>query len=174
MIITISGLIGSGKTTVANSMARSLKMRRVSAGEIFREMARERGMTVVEFAKLAEDNKEIDREIDKRQVEEAKDGDVIIDGRLSGYLTDADFKVWLSAPIEVRAKRVAGREGVSYDEALKDIKKRETSDIERYKALYSIDLTNLSIYDVVLNTSLWDAEKVVEILEAMLGSMRGR
>ena len=67
MIITIGGTAGSGTTTAAKVLSEKLNIPFVSAGGIFREMAAERGMTPVEFGKFAENNTDIDKEIDNRQ-----------------------------------------------------------------------------------------------------------
>ena len=67
MIITIGGTAGSGTTTAAKVLSERLEIPFVSAGAIFREMAAERGMTPVEFGKFAENNTDIDKEIDNRQ-----------------------------------------------------------------------------------------------------------
>ncbi len=173
MIVTIGGDIGSGKTTVARALAKKFKMRHISAGEIFRKMAKERGMSLSEFSRLAEKDPNIDEEIDARQVELAKKrGNAVVDGRLSGMLLKADLKIWLRAPLEVRAKRVAEREGKGYGQALREIKEREESEIKRYLERYGINMRNLSSYDAVLNTAPWGPRDVTAIIGKMVTSMR--
>ncbi len=165
MIITISGPIGSGKTTVARAIATRFNLRHISAGEVFRALAKERGMTLAEFSKYAEEHHEVDRLVDERQVELAKSGNAVVDGRLTAWLLpEAELKIWLKAPLEVRAERVARREGISYEQALRETKLREESEAKRYREIYGIDLNDLSPYDVVLNTSLYEAEDVIEII----------
>ena len=133
MIIAIGGTAGSGTTTAAKVLAEKLNIPFVSAGSIFREMARERGMTPVEFGKFAENNTDIDKEIDNRQAELAKEAqDLIVEGRLSAYFVDADLKVCFTAPLEVRAKRVCEREGKSIELAKREIIAREESEAIRY------------------------------------------
>ncbi len=172
-MVTIGGDIGSGKTTVARALAKKFKMRHISAGEIFRKMAKERGMSLSEFSRLAEKDPNIDEEIDARQVERAKKrGNAVVDGRLSGMLIEADLKIWLRAPLEVRAKRVAEREGEGYAQALREIKEREESEIKRYLEIYGINMRDLSGYDAVLNTAPWGAKDVVAIIGKMVTSMR--
>jgi len=164
MIITVGGPIGSGKTTVAKAIAEKFGFRHISAGAIFREMAKERNLSLEEFSRLAEKDIAIDRAVDERQKELAKKGNVVIDGRLSGTMISSDFKIWLTAQLDVRAKRVAEREGKDFQTALRETKKRERSEVKRYKKFYNIDLNDISGYNLVINTSLWSAKEVVEIV----------
>ncbi len=168
MIITVGGPIGSGKTTVASAVAKRFSLRHISAGVIFREMARQRGLSLEDFSKLAESDDSFDQLVDERQKELAKEGGAIVDGRLSGRFIDSDIKIWLTAPFELRAQRVAKREGLDIASARVDMQKREKSEATRYKKIYSIDIYDLSHYDVVLNTALWSAEGVIEIMETLI------
>lgn len=165
MIITISGPIGSGKTTIAIALSERFKLNHISAGYVFRSMAKEYKMNLREFSKLAEENPEIDKEVDRRQVALAKDDNVVIDGRLSAHLIkDADFKIWLKANIEERTRRVSIRENIVYEIALKETLERENSERKRYREIYNIYIDNLEPYDVVLNTELWDVESIINII----------
>ena len=107
MIITIGGLAGSGTTTAAKILSEKLQIPYLSAGEIFRQMAVEKGMDILEFGKFAEGNDEIDLEIDRRQALLAKEKqDLIVEGRLSAYFVEADLKIWFVAPLDVRTERI--------------------------------------------------------------------
>ncbi len=102
---------------------------------------------------------------------EAKDA--VIDGRLTGVLLQgATLKIWLRASVEERAKRVAGRETKDYDQALKETKEREESEVRRYMDIYGIDIRDLSTYDVVLNTSLWGPDEVANIIGEMISPLK--
>ncbi len=173
MIITIGGPIGSGKTTVSKAIAEKFGFTHVSAGVIFRKMADERGITLEEFSKLAEGDHKFDGELDKRQVELAKKAEnAVIDGRLSGWLIDADLKVWLKAPLETRAKRVSGREDKDYAKAIEDVRNRGDSELKRYKEIYDINLRDLTPYDIVINTDLFSADEVIETIEKIVSYLR--
>ncbi len=173
MIITISGPIGSGKTTIARALSERFKLNHISAGQVFRDMAEEHKMNLQKFSKLAEKNPEIDREVDRRQVALAKDGNVIVDGRLSAHLIkDADFKIWLKANIEERARRVSRRENIAYNVALKETLERENSERKRYREIYNIYIDNLEPYDVILNTELWDVESIIKVIINMVTSSK--
>ncbi len=167
MRVTIGGCPGSGKTTLSVKLAGAFQLAHVSAGQVFRDMASERGVSLEEFSKMAEMDESIDLEVDKRQKQRAVEN-TVIEGRITAHLVDADMKIWLSASLEVRARRIASRENIQYEEALKKTEERETSERKRYEKYYGIDVGDLSVYDVVLNTELWEAEGVFTIVKTAL------
>ena len=164
MIVTVSGEIGAGKSTVAKALARSLGLRYLSTGEVFREEARRRGLSLAAMGRLAEQDQTIDRELDRMQTDAARAGDVLVDSRLSGWLIDGDLRIWFRAPLAVRAARVAARDGLSTEEALSALRGREESERRRYRAIYQIDLTDLGRYHVIVDTSIWSAREIVQAL----------
>ena len=169
MIITLGGLPGSGTSTVARTLADILQLEIISAGDMFRSMASKRGLSLVEFGKLAELDPKIDKMIDERQVEIAKKKDnVLIEGRLSGWMVGGDIKIWLKASVESRCSRVTSREGIAFDQALRDAKEREACDAKRHMEFYKIDINDLSPYDLVIASSKWDKDGIVEILYASI------
>ncbi|MFB6250938.1 MAG: (d)CMP kinase [Halobellus sp.] len=169
MLLTVSGPPGAGKSTTVAALAEAFDLEHVSGGDIFRELADDRGMTAVEFNRLAEEDDQIDRDLDRRLREIALErDDVLLESRLAGWLAGnaADLRLWLDAPIEVRAARIATREEKSAEQALDETRERERSEALRYHDYYNIDITDLSIYDVALNTARWSEDDVPEILTA--------
>ncbi len=169
MIITISGTPGSGKSTVAKKLKERLGFEYIYSGEIFRKLAKEHKMTLEEFGKYCEENSNIDRKLDEKQVEilKSKD-DIILEGRLSGWLAfknniDA-IKVFLDAGIDIRTKRIIKREDGSFEKRKKEMLKREKSEKTRYKNYYGIDLDNTSIYDIVIDTKEKNPEEIVDLI----------
>ncbi len=174
MRITISGLPGSGTTTVAKLLSEELSVELISAGELFRQIAKEKKLPLEHFNKLAETDDDFDRQIDERQGEEAmKRENVIVEGRLSGFFVpDADLKIWLKAPVEIRAKRIAHREAIAYEEALSAMNNRERSENKRYEQYYGINLNDLSIYDLVIDSSRWSEMDIVEMIKVAVEGVR--
>ncbi len=169
LVITVSGLAGSGTTTLCRNLARYYGFKHIYAGLIFRQMAKEMGMTLHEFQEYAELHPEIDREVDRRQVEAAEECNVVIEGRLAGWMVKrADLKIWLDAPMRVRAERVARREGTTVEEAFMAIAEREKGNRKRYLNLYGIDVEDLSIYDLIIDTSKWGPGGVFAIVKAAI------
>lgn len=172
VIVAIGGTIGVGKSTIARALAARLGIPVVSAGGVFRELARRRGVSVVELNRLAESDPTIDRDLDRLQSEMARGGPCVVESRLSGWMVNADLKVWLDAPMEVRAARVAGREGQGSAAARDELLARERSEWSRYKTLYGIEMTDRTPFHLVVDTSRWDPELIVEVIERLARSLR--
>jgi cytidylate kinase len=167
MLLTVSGPAGSGKSTTAAGLAETLDLEHVSGGDIFRDLAAERGYTPVEFNELAEEDERIDRDLDRRLYRIARDRDgLVLESRLAGWLAGdyADFRIWLDAPLGVRAARIADREGKAVDRAREETRRRERSERKRYADYYDVHIDDLSIYDLVVNTARWTAADVRAIL----------
>ncbi|MBR9689839.1 MAG: AAA family ATPase [Candidatus Altiarchaeota archaeon] len=167
VVITISGPAGSGKSTAGKSLSEKLGISYYSVGDFFRMKAEEAGMDVKEFMKTApnELHNEADKFIDTR----SKQGNVVIESRLSGHMASAaNFRIFLTAPLDIRAKRVAGRKDLEFKEAKKRVEERDNQDRENYLRVYDIDVNELGIYDLVLNTEKLNKAEVLSILEKIV------
>jgi len=167
MLLTISGPPGGGKTTVATAIADALGLDHVSGGDIFRSLADERGYSLVEFNALAEEDDSIDRDLDRRLRETARDrDDLVLESRLSGWMAGdyADLRVWLDAPLDVRAARIADREDADPEAARRETKAREDSEKRRYREYYGIEFSDRSIYDLAVNTARWSETAVIDVV----------
>lgn len=167
MLITVSGPPGSGKSTAAAGLAEALGLEHISGGDIFRELAAERDLSLPEFGALAEKDDRIDRNLDQRLRTIARErDDLVLESRLAGWMAseNADLRVWLDAPLAVRGARIAEREGWSDEEAIKRTEKREENEGRRYATYYDIDVTDRSIYDISVNTARWSESAVHTIL----------
>ncbi len=170
LVITMSGPPGSGKSHCAERIAEIYGLPYHSSGGIFREMARERGLSLEEFSRLAGEDPSIDREVDRRTSEAAKGGGAVLEGRLVPWFTDPRGRLsfYLTAPFRERAKRISEREGISLAEAEEKTRGREEGERERYLRLYGIDLRDLSVYDFIINTAIWDKDAIVALLKAII------
>jgi cytidylate kinase len=175
LIIAISGKAGAGKSTFAKRIAKTFGLGHVSAGKIFRHMAQQRKMDLGTFSEFAENNYDIDKEVDERSIEEAKKGNVVLDGHLTAWMCkdQADITIFVTAPLEVRVKRIAQRDGISYEDALHETVKRENSERMRYKKIYNIDIQDLSSFDIILNTNKWSIDSITNILTTTIREFVG-
>jgi len=166
MLITVSGPAGSGKSTLAGNLADALDYEHVSGGDIFRSLAEERGMTPLELNKAAEEDDQIDRDLDRRLRDIAAErDDIVLESRLAGWMAGeyADLKLWLTAPLDARADRIAEREEKSFEQARTETEERSESEAQRYADYYDIDFADRSIYDLVINTARWDPDGTLSI-----------
>ncbi|MEN6342530.1 MAG: (d)CMP kinase [Methanospirillum sp.] len=174
MRITVSGPPGSGTTTLARRLAGRTGYRLISAGEVFRALAAERGMDLAAFGALAEADASIDLLIDERQREiaEATD-DIVVEGRLSGLMvSSADLRVWLQAPLPVRVRRILEREaGADIASAEAETAEREACEARRYLQYYGIEIDDLLPYDLVLNSDRFGVDALTAIAEAAIAAL---
>ncbi|WP_136688359.1 (d)CMP kinase [Halorhabdus amylolytica] len=167
MLITVSGPAGSGKSTLAESLADALDYEHVSGGDIFRSLAEERDMTPLELNKQAEEDEEIDLDLDRRLRTISRDrDDLVLESRLAGWMASdhADLKLWLDAPVAVRADRIAQRENKPIEQAKTETRERGESEAQRYQEYYGIDIDDLSIYDLAINTARWGPQGVLSVV----------
>jgi len=165
MIVTIGGLAGSGTTTASKILSKKMGVPYISAGDIFRQMAAERNMDILQFSKFAENNIKIDKEIDRRQAQIASESqNLIVEGRLSAFFVEADLRVCFIAPIDIRAERISQRENKPPNTVKEEISQRGESEAKRYLEIHNIDIGNLEIYDLIINTHSFHAESVVSII----------
>ncbi|MEM4717881.1 MAG: AAA family ATPase [Desulfurococcaceae archaeon] len=168
--IVISGPPGSGKTTQAKLISEKLNLRLFSAGLVFREIARERGLSVEELSLVAVKDPTIDLEVDRKTFEAAKDDNIVIDGHLAGWIVGdmVDYRIYITAPLILRVLRIASRDGVSIESALKETLIRETTQRKRFFEIYGIDTSDLSTYDVIINTGKIGIKETFEIIKKAL------
>jgi CMP/dCMP kinase len=166
LLITVSGPPGSGTTTASRRVAQALAVELLPGGEVFRAMAAERGMNLAAFGAYAAEHQEIDVELDTRLAARARKGDVVIESRLGGWIAHHDgltsVKTWIDCDPRVRASRVAGREGITVTQALDENATRQTVERARYLAVYGIDIENLSIYDLVLDSGELSPDEIAD------------
>ena len=167
MRIAISSKSGCGNTTVSTLLAKKLGYPMVNF--TFRQMAKERGVDFWTFCQMAENDLNIDRELDRRQVEMAmKEENCILASRLAIWMLEkADFKVYLTASAETRAKRILKREGGSFSQRYNETTQRDKNDSNRYMQCYGIDNSKPEeVADLVIETDNLTPEEIVsKILE---------
>ena len=162
MKIAIAGFAGSGKTTLGVILAEKLGYSLVSP--TFKDLAKKEGIPLMEFQKKAEKDSSIDLKFDKLLKEQASQGNCVVTTWLGPWVVDADWRIWLFAPLDIRAKRVAERDGISVEQAVSQIKKREEQNRSRYLKLYNIDIFDTSGFDVSLNSGRFTPEQMADFI----------
>lgn len=159
MIITITGKPCSGKSTISNILAKEHGFIRIGVGDMFKAEAKRQGLTVEEFNKKCMGDYSYDKLLDQQTAKLGKEYDgkkYIFDSRLAWHFVPRSFKVFVNLNDEEMAKRLIAREGLkaykSYEEAKKAVLYRENLENERYKKMYGIDNTDLSVFDYVIDS----------------------
>ena len=166
LVITVAGPHGSGRSTQARFIAESFDLRYISAGMIFRERAEELGLSLEEMSRKAAVDRDFDNYLDARTKEESRRGGAVIDATLSGWMAeDPDIRIYLSCPLDERVRRIAEREDRALEEVDRETCFREENELRRFRECYGVDLEDLSVYDLVVNTGLFDADGVARILK---------
>ena len=180
LVICICGMAGSGKSTVAKRIAKHYGLRYCSGGDALKAVAAELGYRVsgegwwetdegIRFLKERAENLEIDRRVDQKQLEWAEEGGIVFDSWAMPWLFRGGFKVWLEASEEVRAKRIAERDGLSLEEALKYLRAKESRTKAIYRELYGFTLgEDFSPFHLILDVNFLSKDEVFEALRLVI------
>jgi len=172
--ISVTGDIGSGKSAVCRLLSEATGFAVYSTGAMQREIAARRGMSTLELNRYSETHPEIDEEIDAWSAALGRRAEsLIVDSRIAWHFVPCSFKVYLTVEPRIAAERILGdgrRQGERYadvDEAMRDIRRRRESEIERFRDTYGLDLGDLTQFDLVVDTTtLAPREVAVRVLEA--------
>jgi cytidylate kinase len=168
--ISLAGDLGSGKSTVAKILIEALGAEYYTTGGIVRGMAERMGMDIRDFNLYMETNPEIDKEIDDGLVALAHDPrPYIIDSRMAWHFTEGTFAVYLTTDIETAALRIwnakrPSERSATVEETVACIKTRRGSEKKRYFDQYGVDITDLSNYALVVDTTYATPEEVAGVI----------
>jgi cytidylate kinase len=170
--IAISGKSGCGNSTVSRIVAQRLGLRVINY--TFKDLAKDRGMSFEDVCRLAETDPQYDLTIDRMQVQLADQGGCVLGSRLAIWLLrDSAFTVYLRAPLEVRAARIAKREGKDPAVALRETDDRDRRDADRYARLYGYDVDRFEFAVLVVDTETLTQEQVAQEIVAHAAEIPG-
>jgi cytidylate kinase len=176
IVICISGMAGTGKSTLSKKLAEKYNLKCYSGGDALKELAKAEGYDVsrqgwweslegLNFLKERVIDPKFDKAVDAKLLEHAQQGNVLLDSWTMPWLLKEGFKIWLMASIEKRAARVAERDKITVNEALKLLEEKEDRTKAIYKKLYGFVLgEDFAPFDLVLDTDNLVAEEVFEVL----------
>lgn len=173
MHLTLTGDLGSGKSTVAKILLDRLGLTYYSTGSILRKMAEENGISILEMNERASKDKTIDKQIDDATASLA-DSQVqyLVDSRLAWHFLPKSFKVKLKVDAKEAAKRVLGdktrssaEKYVSEEDAFTHLIARRKEEVRRFKEIYKVDIEDDTQFDLVIDTTNISPEKVANLIE---------
>ena len=174
--IIISGLPAAGKTTVATIMSKELGIKMMGAGDLLKEMAKERGYTPggedwwdtpdgIKFMKERETNPNFDKEVDAKLIKKIEAGNIIVTSYTAPWISREGFKVWLEAKVQNRAERMAKRDNTAVEQTMKTTKIRDKENYKIYKSLYDMEFgKDLAPFDMIIETDNRPAEEVAKLI----------
>ncbi|MEJ5327580.1 MAG: cytidylate kinase family protein [Candidatus Bathyarchaeia archaeon] len=176
IVVCISGMAGTGKSTLAKKLAQKYQLRYYSGGDALKELAKEEGYNPftrgwwespegLSFLKKRESNPQFDKTVDDKLLQYAHQGNVILDSWAMPWLLKTGFKIWLAASEEKRARRIAKRDGMSVENALQVLREKEARTKAIYKKLYGFRLgEDFEPFHLILDTDNLDASDVFQVL----------
>lgn len=174
VVICVCGMTGCGKSTVTKRLAEKYGLRYFSGGNALKALALEAGYKPAEigwwetdegmrFLQRRMEDSEFDKKVDGKLLELAKQGNIVLDSWTMPWLLKDGFKVWLEASSNVRARRLAVRDGISVERASEVLRVKDEGTRAIYKSLYGFDLGNdFSPFDLILDTNELSADEVFD------------
>ncbi len=175
-VICISGMAGTGKSTLSKKLAEKYGLGYYSGGDVLKEIAKEEGYDVsvrgwwespegLKFLNERVNDPKFDQEVDDKLLEYAQKGNVLLDSWTMPWLLEEGFKIWLEASFEKRVARVAIRDGMTVDQAFEVLKEKEARTKVIYRTLYGFSLgEDFKPFDFILDTDNLSANEVFEVL----------
>jgi cytidylate kinase len=182
--VVISGMPSVGKTTAARALAERFRLKLIAGGDMLKQMAVERGYSPsgadwwdgrdgMEFLSERERNPEFDKEVDRRLAACLKKGGFVVTSYPIPWLSCDGIKLWFHAPPRIRARRLAGRDGISIATALDIIKRRDSENRKLYYKLYKIRFgEDLTPFHFIVDTEKLSAEEVASVTCKLVSEYR--
>lgn len=180
LVISICGMAGSGKSTVAKKLAEKYHLKFFSGGDALKALALREGFKTYDrgwweskeglrFIKMRQNDHKYDKQVDDELLRIADNGNVVFDSWTMPWLLKKGFKIWLEAPIEKRAQRIAQRDKICLAKALQSLKDKESRTKMIYKRVYGFRLgEDFEPFHFVLDTNNLNADEVFQVLSLLI------
>ena len=173
MLISITGRLGSGKSTVCNIMKERYGFEIYSTGTINREFARRLGISTLELNKRLNEDPSLDHEIDgtvTKLSEERKDDKLIFDSRMAWHFAKDTFKIFLTIePMEAARRVMKDQRGAEerytdVNDACDKLVERSRVERDRFVDIYGVDYYDYNNFNIVVDTTSRTPEEGVAII----------
>jgi cytidylate kinase len=183
MVLCISGMAGTGKSTLAKELAKKYHIKYYSGGDALKALAAEEGYDAsklgwwespvgLKFLKQRQEDPKFDKAVDNKLLEYAEAGNVLLDSWTMPWLVKSGLKIWLLASMEKRAHRVAHRDKITVEKALQVLREKEDRTKAIYKKLYGFALgEDFKPFDLILDTDNMNAREVYQTLCQVIDKM---
>lgn len=173
MFLTITGKLGSGKSTICKILAQKHGFNIYSTGEIQRKIALDMGISTLELNELMRKDSKYDDLIDNEVVrisKECRDENIIFDSRMAFHFVEDAYDIFATIDPAEAARRVMlsprGSEETYADQSDAQFKLLERGRLEneRFKEIYQVDNLDYSNYNLVIDTSWSKPEDLADLI----------
>lgn len=173
MLISITGRLGSGKSTICNMLKEKYGYQIYSTGAVQREYARSLGISTLELNQRMKEHPNLDAEIDNTVTRislERCDEDLIFDSRMAWHFAKNTFKIFLTIePCEAARRVMANQRGdeehyTDESEACEKLVERSRVERERFMNIYGVDYYDYNNFDLVIDTTQKTPEEILNII----------
>jgi|WetSurMetagenome_2_1015567.scaffolds.fasta_scaffold23960_2 CMP/dCMP kinase len=183
IVVCISGMAGTGKSTLAKRLAQKYGLAYYSGGDALRALAAEQGYDSLNngwwespdglrFLDQRKDDATFDKKVDEKLLQYAELGKVLLDSWTMPWLLKGGFKIWLAASVERQAERVAKRDHMTAEEGIRALQEKEARTKSIYKQLYGFSLgDDFAPFDLVVDTDNLNADEVFNVLCMVLDNV---
>lgn len=182
-IITVSGRIASGSTTLGKKIAEVLNWRSMEGGDIFWEAVRKKMNLSPKDTALRPDEEDVLFEKKQKEILE-NDQHLVLESKLAGFVAqklNGIFKILVICEdaegmdqTQIRIDRLVNRENIPVADAKVEVLEREKNDIEKWSRLYANGDPNWNYwdrkyYDLVINTFSHNEEESLNLVLSAIG-----
>ena len=182
-VVCICGMAGTGKSTLAKKLAGKYRLKYYSGGDALKALAEVEGYKPygrgwwesregLRFLEKRVKDPKFDKAVDRKLMEYAQQGNVVLDSWTMPWLLKKGFKIWLEASIEKRAERIAKRDRTTLNAALQALKEKEARTKAIYHKLYGFNLgEDFSPFHLILDTDNLRVEEVFQVLCSVIDNV---
>ncbi len=181
--IIIFGFSGSGKSTIADMIAKKYGLRVIHPSGILRTLLQHKKIKKTEagkgfwesqagvklFKKRLKEKEPMDIVADKILLKELSKGNLVMDSWNMPWLSDKGLKIYLKTSLSIRAQRVAKRSGLVYKKALAIVKMKDEETRKLFKRVYGFDIKkDFNIFHKIISTDKLNPGQVLKVVEDFL------
>lgn len=183
MLIIVCGFAGSGKSTLSELLGKEFGLKVVHASHLLKELATKKVEELdvehtqagtgfweskegQKYLEKRQTDSSMDLALDKKLLEIAAKGNVVLDSWTMPWLSKTGYKIWLNVSPQVRAKRVASRDGLNEKEVLQKILERDKKTSGIYAKLYGFTIgQDFAPFDLILDADKLNEKQVFETVK---------
>lgn len=175
MHITLTGNLGSGKSTICRILESEYGKEIYSTGKVQRAIAEEMGISVLEMNQLMCSDHKYDHLIDDTTAKISRENPekpIVFDSRLAWNFVERSFKVFLSVSLSVAAERVYNdnrgsvEKYTSVEDAKRQLRLRAETEDARYKDIYGLNYFDFGNYNLILDSTYCTPEALAGLMMA--------